>query len=83
MRQLSLHVSALNDSEYDFYTTSLIDLAEDESEPTARNNEYLDNLAVGVREARAWMKGRFSHIPVSKIDEVCLYPQEILRNHDP
>ncbi|KAG9220178.1 hypothetical protein CCMSSC00406_0007127 [Pleurotus cornucopiae] len=70
MRQLSLHVSALNDSEYDFYTTSLIDLAEDESEPTARNNEYFDNLAVGVREARAWMKGRFSHIPVSKIDEI-------------
>ncbi|KDQ23489.1 hypothetical protein PLEOSDRAFT_1079586 [Pleurotus ostreatus PC15] len=70
MRQLSLHVSALNDSEYDFYTTSLIDLAEDESEPTARNNEYFDNLTVGVREARAWMKGRFSHIPVSKIDEI-------------
>ncbi|KAJ8520802.1 hypothetical protein ONZ45_g2408 [Pleurotus djamor] len=69
MRPISLHVSALNDSEYQFYTTSLIDLAADDAEKLEHGDSY-DQLVVGVREVRAWLKGRFSHIQPSKIDEI-------------
>ncbi|KAJ8522784.1 hypothetical protein ONZ45_g661 [Pleurotus djamor] len=69
MRPISLHVSALNDSEYQFYTISLIDLAADDAEKLEHGDSY-DQLVVGVREVRAWLKGRFSHIQPSKIDEI-------------
>lgn len=74
MRRLSLHASALNDAEYELYTTSLGDLTEtgnsNDDTNASYDDAYYDRLTVGVREARAWLRGRYSHISVSDIDSV-------------
>jgi len=78
MRRLNLHASALNDAEYDLYTTSLDDLAEsvntdiNDDNNRSYDDAYYDQLSVGLREARAWFRGRYSHVPVSDIDSVSL-----------
>ena len=76
MRTLNLHVSVLNDAEYSLYTTSLDDLAEshttDDDNNRSHEDAYYDRLTVGLREARAWFRGRYSHVPLSGIDSVCL-----------
>jgi len=74
MRRLNLHASALNDAEYDLYTSSLDDLAEsnvDSNLNRSCDDAYYESLKVGIREARAWLRGRYSHVPVSDIDSVC------------
>jgi hypothetical protein len=74
MRRLNLHASALNDAEYALYTASLDDLAEshttNDDDNRSYDDAYYDRLAVGVREARAWLRGRYSHVSVSDIDSV-------------
>ncbi|KZP12229.1 hypothetical protein FIBSPDRAFT_870406 [Athelia psychrophila] len=71
MRQLSLHASALSNDEYELYTDSLNDLADAHADPnTSYNDAYYEDLQVGVREARAWFRGRYSHIAVSDIDTI-------------
>lgn len=71
MRQLALHTSALNDAEYDLYTTSLVDIADNYSDPGAVHNDaHYERMSIGVREARAWLRGRYSHIPASTIDAI-------------
>jgi hypothetical protein len=72
MRPLTLHVSALSDAEYTFYTSAISDLAVASGDDSQHNNAYYENLSVGVREARAWLRGRFSDLPVSDIDVVSL-----------
>jgi hypothetical protein len=76
MRRLNLHASALNDAEYSLYTVSLDDLAEshatDDDDSKSHDDAYYDRLTVGLREARAWFRGRYSNVPVSDIDSVCL-----------
>lgn len=72
MRPLTLHVSALSDVEYDLYTTSLDDLATDGNNDTThvRDGGHYERMTVGVREVRAWLRGRYSHLPASDIDAV-------------
>lgn len=78
MRPLTLHVSALSDSEYDLYTASLNDLTTDSTDSNAnlprpalvRNDARYERTSVGVREARAWLRGRYSGLPASDIDAV-------------
>ena len=73
MRPLILHTSALNDAEYDLYTSSLKDLAvvDDKPDNGLRDDSYYDSLSVGVREARAWLRGRYSSMDPHLIDSVC------------
>lgn len=66
MRQLSLHVSALNDLEYTAYTEALNDLIADD-EPLSDDYE---NVSVGAREVRAWLRGRYSSMPPSDVDAI-------------
>lgn len=76
MRRLSLHASALNDAEYDLYTSSLNDLAEsniNNESNKSYDDLYYESLKVGIREARAWFRGRYSHVLVSDIDSVCSF----------
>ncbi|KIL66452.1 hypothetical protein M378DRAFT_197506 [Amanita muscaria Koide BX008] len=75
MRSLSLHASALSDTEYDVYTSSLTDIAD---EPTSdddvvHDDAHYEQMSVGVREVRAWLRGRYSHIPASTIDSILKY----------
>lgn len=73
MRPLVLHASALSDNEYNAYTAALCDLAEldDNSKLKAdTDSTYYEGVTVGVREARAWLRGRYSHIPAPDIDSV-------------
>jgi hypothetical protein len=70
MRQLALHTSALNDAEYDLYTASLVDIADDRSDHDAVDDAHYERMSIGVREARAWLRGRYSHIPASAIDAI-------------
>jgi hypothetical protein len=70
MRPLLLHVSALSDAEYAFYTTALTDLAP--CGDSRDSNVDYGSLVVGIREARAWLHGRFSGLPVTDIDSVSL-----------
>ncbi|KAF8183337.1 hypothetical protein K438DRAFT_1767004 [Mycena galopus ATCC 62051] len=65
-RRLSLHPSALNDAEYTVFTTSLPDLAEvDSGDPTLD----WERVSVIVREARAWLCGRYASVGSGRIDE--------------
>ncbi|KAH7925060.1 hypothetical protein BV22DRAFT_1119794 [Leucogyrophana mollusca] len=73
MRPLTLHVSALNDAEYKMYTESLNDLTvtgDDDLRNPVHDDAYYDRMIVGVREARAWLRGRYSDLPVSDIDSI-------------
>jgi hypothetical protein len=71
MRALTLHVSALNDAEYDTYTDALNDLTND-GKVALTSDEYYDKVKVGVREVRAWLRGRFPTVSIADVDSVSL-----------
>lgn len=72
MRSLFLHVSALNDDEYTLFTSSFADLvASDAPLPT---DDDFEKHRVAIREARAWLRGRYADLPVTDLDEVRLSP---------
>ncbi|CAA7263499.1 unnamed protein product [Cyclocybe aegerita] len=66
MRRLALHASALNDAEYDTFTANLRDLALTEAEDV----EEYEKMTIGVREARAWLRGRYCQVSASVIDGI-------------
>ena len=70
-RPLTLHVSALNDAEFTTYTSSIHDIV-DYNPQHAHTPDY-DKLAVGVREARAWLRGRYSSIAPNTLDTVRMH----------
>ena len=65
-RPLTLHVSALNDAEFSTYTSSIHDIVEHDASAVS---DY-DKLVVGVREARAWLRGRYPSLPPASLDAV-------------
>ncbi|TFK64798.1 hypothetical protein BDN72DRAFT_962980 [Pluteus cervinus] len=73
MRKLQLHTSALNDDEYALYTNSLKDIALADEEDQDHDDLFYEQLTIGVREARAWLRGRYTHIPAAKIDAILRY----------
>ncbi|KAG1890478.1 uncharacterized protein F5891DRAFT_1071994 [Suillus fuscotomentosus] len=68
MRPLILHVSALNDLEYNLFTSSLNDLAV--SPDTVHDDAHFEVMSVGVREVRAWLRGRYPNLPTADIDKI-------------
>lgn len=80
MRQLSLHASALNDAEYELYTSILQGLvwADDQenssASPSGHDDAYYEQMRVGAREVRAWIRGRYAHIAPATIDGVSSHP---------
>ncbi|CAL1708402.1 unnamed protein product [Somion occarium] len=73
MRLLTLHASALNDAEYDLYTTSLRDLVDSEDDPNDNvtfDDAHYERFKITVREARAWLRGRYNDMPVHEIDSI-------------
>jgi hypothetical protein len=70
MRSLFLHVSALNDDEYTLFTSSFADLVA--PDPPLQADDDFEKLAVSIREARAWLRGRYPDLPVSDLDQVCI-----------
>jgi hypothetical protein len=71
MRPLILHVSALNDLEYNLFTSSLNDLAVSPDPNTVQDDAHFEAMSVGVREVRAWLRGRYPHdLPTTDIDKV-------------
>jgi hypothetical protein len=72
MRPLRLHASALNNDEYDLYTSSLKELAEIEQGEGGggQDDEYFERITLGVREVRAWLRGRYSSLPAATVDTV-------------
>ena len=70
MRSLFLHVSALNDDEYTLFTSSFADLVA--PDPPLKADDDFEKLAVSIREARAWLRGRYPDLPVSDLDQVCI-----------
>ena len=71
MRPLTLHTSALSDDEYTFYTSSFSDLAR--CDGALHEDEFYEKITISVRETRAWLRGRYSNIPVTTIDAVSKY----------
>ncbi|KAJ3750982.1 hypothetical protein DFH05DRAFT_1519142 [Lentinula detonsa] len=71
-RRLNLHVSALNDAEYQLYTASLADITLTDSriDGIEHDDTYFENIHVSVREARAWLRGRYSHISAATLDNI-------------
>src|SRR6266478_2848416 len=67
MRPLILHASALSDGEYDFYTASLYDITtyepSNDDGTVVHEDVHFEQMSVGIREVRAWLRGRYSHIP--------------------
>ncbi|KAH7881884.1 hypothetical protein F5I97DRAFT_462945 [Phlebopus sp. FC_14] len=70
MRPLTLHVSALSDLEYNLYTASLDDLSVTSDTDAVHDDGYYERMTVGVREARAWLRGRYLDLPASDIDAI-------------
>ncbi|KAF8646085.1 hypothetical protein AX16_007398 [Volvariella volvacea WC 439] len=71
MRRLELHSSALSDDEYALYTTAINDITLADT-PHPGHNEY-GGLRISVREVRAWLRGRYSHVPSATIDTILRY----------
>jgi hypothetical protein len=70
-RQLTLHVSALNDAEYELYTAGIADLLLlDKYNEHANDDAYWENVNVGVKETWAWLRGRYGHLDTADIDTV-------------
>ncbi|OSX63792.1 hypothetical protein POSPLADRAFT_1055874 [Postia placenta MAD-698-R-SB12] len=71
MRPLILHPSALTNAEYSLYLASLRDLADNDvpalADPQRHDHEH---FAVGVREARAWLRGRYAGLAPGVIDSI-------------
>jgi hypothetical protein len=73
MRPLSLHLSALSSNEYNLFTQALQELAalNDSGAPFVEdNNAYYEQPVIGVREIRAWLRGRYHDLSLSKVDLV-------------
>ncbi|KAG0697437.1 hypothetical protein DFH29DRAFT_856980 [Suillus ampliporus] len=70
MRPLTLHVSALNDVEYNLYTSALNDLAASPDPTSIHNDAHYEAMSVGIREVRAWLRGRYPHLPAADIDKI-------------
>ena len=68
MRSLSLHVSALNDDEYTLFTSSFADLVA--SDVPLTTDDDFEKHTVSVREARAWLRGRYPDLPMTDLDQV-------------
>lgn len=69
MQFYSLHVSALNDAEYDYFTTSFSDLLVDADAYPTDDSRY-DQATISTRETRAWLRGRYSSVALSDLDAV-------------
>jgi hypothetical protein len=78
-RPIELHRSALTEDEYDYYMTTLLELLphrSDSSPPEqpekmgASLDISLESKIVTLREARAWLRGRFQSVPSAMVDEV-------------
>ncbi|KAF8490249.1 hypothetical protein F5888DRAFT_1808240 [Russula emetica] len=73
MRSLFLHVSALNDDEYTLFTTSFADLVAPDL--PLKSDDDFEKHTVSIREARAWLRGRYPDLPVSDLDQILrLFP---------
>ncbi|KAF8872275.1 hypothetical protein BD779DRAFT_349213 [Infundibulicybe gibba] len=70
MRPLSLHTSALSDAEYTLYTSSLADLTLTPNAPHEDEDNFYEHTRLGVREARAWLRGRYAQVPAPSIDQI-------------
>ena len=83
MRPLTLHPSALNDAEYSVYIACLRDLAEDDESDVKAGDTFYERMHVGVREARAWLRGRYATLAPGMIDSVSLFHERAThRSHD-
>ncbi|KAJ7627889.1 hypothetical protein B0H17DRAFT_1285737 [Mycena rosella] len=60
-RHLALHPSALSDADHALFTASLADLADITGD--------LEHVSVSVREARAWLCGRYAALGSGTVDE--------------
>ncbi|EIN08752.1 hypothetical protein PUNSTDRAFT_120343 [Punctularia strigosozonata HHB-11173 SS5] len=72
-RPLLLHTSALNDAEYDLYTAcfrDLVDADDDEHRTQCDDDQHLDRTTVGVREVRAWLRGRYPDVATQDVDSI-------------
>ncbi|KAI0309851.1 hypothetical protein OF83DRAFT_1157242 [Amylostereum chailletii] len=67
-RPLALHVSALNDEEYAFFTSSLADILAPDTFDL--EDVHYEKLSVSIREARAWLRGRYQDLSVSDLDQI-------------
>ncbi|KAH9056498.1 hypothetical protein EDB87DRAFT_1636391 [Lactarius vividus] len=68
MRSLYLHVSALNEDEYALFTSSFTDLLAFDT-PLTTDADF-EKQKVSIREARAWLRGRYADLPVSDLDQI-------------
>lgn len=72
-RRLFLHTSSLSDAEYTVYIDALCDILEDGGGGGGNaqlTDEELEARLVVLREARAWMRGRYGDVSVADIDNV-------------
>ncbi|KIM32761.1 hypothetical protein M408DRAFT_326504 [Serendipita vermifera MAFF 305830] len=72
-RTLSLHESALSPSEYTVYIPLFDDLVDAEPNVAVANGKPFNahaSIPVPVREARSWLKGRFSGVESGLIDRI-------------
>ncbi|KAL0581665.1 hypothetical protein V5O48_000366 [Marasmius crinis-equi] len=82
-RRLILHASALNDAEYSLYTSSLADITlVDEHDLQGHDDSYYEQMSLSLREARAWFRGRYSHIPAAVIDNILRFFSPSLSSTD-
>ena len=65
-RRLFLHASALSGPEYATYTAAMRDILDDKLMPGANvtnsDDDEIERVKLGVREVRAWVRGRYPSV---------------------
>lgn len=81
MRPLNLHISALSNNEYELYTQTLEEIALLDGTQTQQGDESdsrWEQTSVGVRNVRAWIRGRYPCITIVDLDSVRLYVPSVI-----
>ncbi|KLO16296.1 hypothetical protein SCHPADRAFT_887917 [Schizopora paradoxa] len=82
-RRLFIHLSALSDDEYEMFVLSLKSVFDIDDTDKSRSSRtmmreadelLLEQRTIGVKEVRAWMKGRYLTVKSDVIDKIlCLF----------
>ncbi|KAF8166390.1 hypothetical protein BJ912DRAFT_1002667 [Pholiota molesta] len=75
MRPLELSPSALSNSEFDLYTTSLHSAVRDSGDDMREYSDgeggfYYDDVAIGKGSIRNWLRDNYDHVPVAAMYKI-------------
>jgi hypothetical protein len=75
MRPLELSCSALSNTEFDLYITSLHSIVRDAGDDMEEYSDgeggfYEDDMVISLRGIRDWLRENYDHVPITAINQV-------------